>query len=562
MKRSQSPLALSEISGLRRIAGTPAIFLVLTALFAASLAGCGGSGGASGVGASVGRGAATLSITWPERSRLIPVASNSITVAFLNSSNLNVGQKTVARPTSGNSTTVSFTGLPAGTLNLRAQAYPTTDGTGTAQASASKSVVITSGQTTAAAITMASTIETLAISPSAPTVATGATVALVPAALNSSGAAILVSSGTLVYSSSDATVATVSSGGIVTGVAAGTATITLKETESGKSATVTVTVTANAGGSIVDLANTYIASLSSGQQAATVVTGNAANVAKWSNLPATPSGTLGTNSLRNGVSFSTLTDAQKTAFLNLAQAALGTQGFSQFSQIRASDDYLGTLQGGYSGNYEYIGIVGTPSATGTWTLQIGGHHIAHNYTYVGTALQTSTPYFLGVEPQSFTQGGTTYTPLQSQRNGMYNLINSLTATQLTSAKLSSSFSDVYLGPGKDARSNFPSGTTGRGLLASNLSTAQQTLLKTAIAAWTQNSAQASTYQSLYEGELSQMYVAYSGTTTFNNQGDYVRIDGPHVWIEFVCQNGVVLSGIHFHTIWRDRVSDYNAAYGF
>ena len=245
------------------------------------------------------------------------------------------------------------------------------------------------------------------------------------------------------------------------------------------------------------------------------------------------------------------------------QAALGTNGYDQFTQIRYSDYYLGSLRSGYSGDYEYVAFVGTPVATGSWLLQIGGHHNAQNYHYTGNTLNTATPYFLGVEPTSFTYSGGTYTPLAAQRNGMYNLINSLTAAQLSSAKLTSSFSDVYLGPGSDARSKFPTGTDDRGILASKLTSDQQALVTTAISAWTKNNPLASTYDALYASELSQTYVAYSGTTTFANQGDYVRIDGPHVWIEFVCQNGVVVSGqIHYHTIWRDRVTDYNAAYGF
>jgi hypothetical protein len=46
--------------------------------------------------------------------------------------------------------------------------------------------------------------------------------------------------------------------------------------------------------------------------------------------------------------------------------------------------------------------------------------------------------------------------------------------------------------------------------------------------------------SAYESDsaLAQTYVAYSGSTTLDTQGFYVRIDGLRVWIEFVCQPGV------------------------
>ena len=40
------------------------------------------------------------------------------------------------------------------------------------------------------------------------------------------------------------------------------------------------------------------------------------------------------------------------------------------------------------------------------------------------------------------------------------------------------------------------------------------------------------------------------------KGDYIRIDGPSVWIEFSMQNGIVLSGAHPHAVWRDKQTDY------
>ena len=62
-------------------------------------------------------------------------------------------------------------------------------------------------------------------------------------------------------------------------------------------------------------------------------------------------------------------------------------------------------------------------------------------------------------------------------------------------------------------------------------------------------------------------MAYSGNssapgTVFTTQGDYIRIDGPHVWIEFACQDGIVFRKIHYHTVWRDRKTDYGVSYAF
>jgi hypothetical protein len=67
----------------------------------------------------------------------------------------------------------------------------------------------------------------------------------------------------------------------------------------------------------------------------------------------------------------------------------------------------------------------------------------------------------------------------------------------------------------------------------------------------------------YAHELNETYVGYSGGTALDTQGDYVRIDGPGVWIEFVCQNGLVFQGkVHYHTVYRDHTRDYGSEFTF
>jgi hypothetical protein len=76
---------------------------------------------------------------------------------------------------------------------------------------------------------------------------------------------------------------------------------------------------------------------------------------------------------------------------------------------------------------------------------------------------------------------------------------------------------------------------------------------------------AAAFTAIYTNELANTYVTYasnssgvSGTASsfLTANTDYVRIDGPSVWIEFICQSGVVLSGIHYHTVFRDHTRDY------
>ena len=341
-------------------------------------------------------------------------------------------------------------------------------------------------------------------------------------------------------------------------------------------------------------ARAFLATLNDDQKASVVVAPTAEKAARWSNLPCSLS-------CRNGLLLSSLDSTQRTAAVALAKIALSGAGFETLQAIRKADSILaaqpsgrgGPPGGGFRGpppngappggppgqrggdppgmpgglqygeNNYVVAFLGAPSDTGRWILQLGGHHLAINITYRGsTAVESATPYFLGVEPQAFTIGGVTYVPLQPRKVAMYAMLNSLDASQKQKAQLSARFDDVVVGPGHDGR--FP---TSEGLAIGSLSAAQRKLVTTAIEAWVKDvpegAAQAILRDYVSETALQGTRVAWSGSTDSTVVGSYIRIDGPRVWIEFVCQGGVVFRDqIHFHTIWRDKAKDYGASFSF
>jgi hypothetical protein len=213
--------------------------ILATLLLGTALAGCGGSSPS----ANPGTGKATFTVVWPEPSRLLPAASNSVKVEIMQGP-ASVGSKVVARPAQGGSATVSFDALPVGALTATATAHPQADGTGTAQAQGTVPLTVNAGQNTAFTLTMASTIDHLEVTPPTVTLSTGQTQQLGMAAKNAAGSIVLVAGGKVQWQTNAVGVASVSSAGLVTTVAPGAARITVTDTESGKSATADITVRA------------------------------------------------------------------------------------------------------------------------------------------------------------------------------------------------------------------------------------------------------------------------------------------------------------------------------
>ena len=378
---------------------------------------------------------------------------------------------------------------------------------------------------------------------------------------------------------------------------------TTSSSSSTPSASTTATVGgAAAAGSVAALAQAFYNTLGSDLQASVLLNYSLDYATRWSNLPqglltggggggaapsssgdqsgspsgaapsgsgmpsgAAPSGSggpggSGTSQGRVGINLGQLNDEQLAAFDALLKAATGTStglGYDEIQSHLYADDYLGDNGGGdtYGRENFYVALLGSPQDSGTWQFQFGGHHLAVSHTYIDGKLAGATPSFRGVEPNGdFEWDGTTYNVLKVKLAAFTAMLKGLTEAQLTTAKLADSYTDLVLGAGNDWA--FP--TAHEGLQVSALSADQKKLVLAAIATYVNDIAadDAATILAGYEGELDDTYVAYSGTTALTERNDYVRVDGPSVWIELSMQNGVVLSGNHPHSVWRDRADDY------
>jgi outer membrane protein assembly factor BamB len=213
------------------------------------LSGCGGgssTGLNSGASTKSAVGSATFTITWPKHTtRLIPAASNSINVVVSLQGNPYTSQL-VAKPTTGNTSTVTFNVLPVGNLTISATAYPNSDGTGVAQAAASAPLAIQPGKVTNFSLTMASTIKTVKINPIF-TLWTNSALPITAAAYDANNNLVLTAPASWGWKSATTSVATVGTGTNtpqVSGLSVGTSVLTATEGESGVTGTYVVTVAA------------------------------------------------------------------------------------------------------------------------------------------------------------------------------------------------------------------------------------------------------------------------------------------------------------------------------
>jgi hypothetical protein len=289
---------------------------------------------------------------------------------------------------------------------------------------------------------------------------------------------------------------------------------------------------------------------------------------QWSNLPV---GVVPRTGLRLG----DLDDPQAAAARRVFSSALSACGLRLLDEVRLADDYLSAFDkrpiGWHGGNY-FLTVLGEPGANTSWMLQIGGHHLAFNFTF-NAREPGATPLFMGSEPIRFEMRGVQYEPMTLQSVAMSRLAQSIAAH--TDARLTGTFTDVVKGvvpptPHGAPQTGgvdrgfphaYPTGERDRGVRVSALSSAQRELVRAAIQSYVAlpGAEMSRALSAIYEPDeaLDATFVGFAGSADLSTRGSYVRIDGPRVWIEFVVQPAVAdPTTLHYHALWRDKLADY------
>jgi hypothetical protein len=304
--------------------------------------------------------------------------------------------------------------------------------------------------------------------------------------------------------------------------------------------------------SVRTAAESFLASLTDDQRAATTFAVDDLEWRKWSNVDSYQ---------RQGVGLEQMSDAQRAAAFDLMGAALSAKGLQLSRDIMRLNTTEGEVMNRLTGFNEYLyyfTVMGTPSDTEPWGFQVDGHHLVINYFVLGDQVVMS-PVFMGAEPPIATSGAYKgVSVLQSEQNNGLALINAFPAAQQTQAILEGTKTT-----NKNVAEAFKDNVVldYAGLRADQLSVGLQTELLDLAALYVDNIDVGHAHVRMDEvrSHLGETYFAWIGETG-PTSAFYYRIHSPVILIEFDHQGrgpaGMALgspetpSRNHIHTVVR------------
>lgn len=254
--------------------------------------GSNGSGGQNS-GTSTGVGTLLFTVQWPSAAQSSSGAQSVRVVLSANGTTL--AQQVVSRPTAAATTSsITFSNQPAEQITANATSYSLSGGSGSALASAAVVVNLTPNATVSTPLSFSPTIASVSISPTPIGLITGSTTTLAASALDANGNVILTTGSDWSWSSSNTGVATIGASGVtttLTAVSAGTSSITLQETTTGK----TISVVAAVSNFYITLAPPQVTLAPGGTQQFTVSTTLGSLPVTWKVQEGSAGGSVDTN---------------------------------------------------------------------------------------------------------------------------------------------------------------------------------------------------------------------------------------------------------------------------
>jgi hypothetical protein len=296
-------------------------------------------------------------------------------------------------------------------------------------------------------------------------------------------------------------------------------------------------------------ATTFVESLSTEQRHHAVFAYGDAERLRWHFIP---------NEMfpRKGVSFRTMSPAQKEKAHALLKSGLSEKGYLTATAIIALEDTLRAIE--QSSRFarsplDYqITVFGTPSARGPWGWRVEGHHLSLHFAVAGGRVAATAPTFTGSNPAHVKEGPQTglrvLAPLEDRGRAM---IEGLTPEQRATAVITDiAPGDIVSGNKNDIGPLAPAGLAAASMTAAQRATLMQ--LITTYAAIVADDLAADRMSRVTAAGLERITFAWAGPLTPGAK-HYYRVQGPTFLIEY---DNTQNDGNHIHAVWRDFQGDF------
>ena len=277
---------------------------------------------------------------------------------------------------------------------------------------------------------------------------------------------------------------------------------------------------------------------------------------KWHN---TPPGSGG----RDGIFYGDLSTQQLNKFRDVLRLFLSQDGYQKIDEITVlAEGFLNEKRPSFwSTDYYSIDMFGDPETSGSYAIQLDGHHCVVNFLVHGDNVSI-VPAFLGGEPVKEVYKGKAFDIFKDERELALQFYNHLSQDQKNQASIATSKS-LQVGP--PARNGYVDPYTGsydysvfaKGLPFSALDSFSQSRLKLLMKEYVYNlhSSFADLWWKDIEEHIEKTYFVWwdNVATPVATTQFYYRIYNPYLWVEFSKQNpvgGGVEDWNHVHSITR------------
>lgn len=259
---------------------------------------------------------------------------------------------------------------------------------------------------------------------------------------------------------------------------------------------------------------------------------------------------------RRGLALKEMTKAQRDLAHGLLRTGLSARGYMTTQAVIDLETILKAIETGgrlARDPEDYLfSVFGAPSAGGTWSWRVGGHHVSLHFTIVGGTAVASSPAFLGANPAEVRDGPKKgLRVLAAEEDAARALVESLDASQRRTAIIA----DVAPNDIVTTNAIRVDPLSPVGVRASVLSSSQRDLLMRLVEVYTSVMADdiaASRLERLRQAGIENIAFAWAGEVE-RGRKHYYRVQGPTFLVEY---DNTQNDGNHIHSVWRDFDGDF------